>query len=414
MTESSSEIRDQRLSRPPEGSSPLTDPVSAQVFTAASDPVFRAVVGICGLRPWSPHAVPQAIAPAALLGSRRQLMTKYNLKDNQQAKVARRTLMLTVSGGRPGEIVLTARHGEEVERNDPRGNPGALSQLEINEHTVVRIEPRPGGRPFPHGTIASLELVTSRNANGDQDSIMVCDVEVSGAPFRDMVTINVSEDEKSLTVTALHPGDDPEVNDLAKMARAAARAYLGFDRLHEAVRVLVAVDMSASMAPALSDGSVGAALELIIGISQVIDSDRIPEVFLLTEQPEKLSGVGIKDVATNAVQEIQDQKKRRLGCGFRATSAELTSASNSLTYVITDAVPADVAALEAAHGASTAQHLLVLGDAEDRFTSLPMTLLPAPPADADAADHREGHYDNLSRLVESMLVTVPKSGSETE
>jgi hypothetical protein len=334
-------------------------------------------------------------------------VTNYILTNNDCVPFPRRTITVTVVGGQPGQITLSARCGQRVGKN-AGGNPGVMDLPKIAGHTVIRIEPRNGGL-FPDGTIVSLELRTSGAEGGEPDVAMVCDVEVSGLPFRDLVAIDAPGTGEALSVTALKAVKDPHVGPLAKKARAAARAHLGTDRIRDAVHVLVAVDMSVSMVAALEDGSIGAALEIIAGLSQVIDADRVPEVFLLAEKQDRLPTVEIKDVAESAVREIG---RRGLGCGFQSTPPELPVPPNSLTYVITDAVPADVTVMAGAHQTRTARHLLVVNGVEDRPTSLPMTLLSAPPPGADVAEHLLKHYGDLSRLVASMLAGVPKAGTE--
>jgi hypothetical protein len=333
------------------------------------------------------------------------MTTNHILTDNDAVRIARRPITMTVAGGRPGEVKLVARPGETSGART-RGNPAIMVLSAIDGRTEIRLEPRPG-ELFPDGTIVSLELCTAAGSGEEQDVVNVLDVEVSGLPFRDLVVIDIVDDRSdTLLVSALDVVDDPAVTPLAEMARAAARAHLRQDGIADPMRVLVAVDMTLSMAPAMRDGSLEAALDVLVGLSQVIDSDRVPEVFLFAEQIERLPPAEILDLASTTADEV---RRRGLGCGFRSTPAELRVDENTITFVLTDAAPADGAALRRAHEAGKLKHVVVICGAEETGTTVPTTQLPTGPSGKPIGDFLLDRYDQLAGFVASLLVSVERS-----
>jgi hypothetical protein len=324
--------------------------------------------------------------------------------------VDRRPVTVTVSGLPSAEVRITTRDTDSGGARVMYPRPAVMVLSQVSRRTVVRVMPGPGRSAFPERSVLTVRLTTEPTGDFAGDDVVVQAVEVSGLAFRDIVAVDV-EDERRLSVSAINAVVDVPLDELSAAARSAARARLGVDRTAEAVNVLVAVDMSASMGWAFERGAAAAAVQVVVGVSQVIGWGADLGVVLLVDRPTRLDPVAPRELSAATMATIN---QTGLGCGFRSTPFDLPVRAPSVTYVLSDAVPPDLAAARRAHRPGDARHLVLVADpdgpAPDRVDGLPITSLPVPRNGADTVEHLLGHHGELSRMVDSLLADVVSAG----
>lgn len=334
----------------------------------------------------------------------------YILDDNDRVTIHRRPLTVTVSGrdaaGAPlaeGTVLLAARLGDAPAPSALTPRPSMLKLPRLHGPTAVRVVPGQGRRVFPEGTILDLTLQTDRGRSGDEDVVVVQDVEVSGLVSRDLLVV-AEHDGARLSVTALKVVADKPLGRLSQQARAAARHRLGVERTAEPHDLLVGVDLSSSMAPRIADGSVTAVVDVIVGLSQVIGSGRRLDVALLGDRAVPVPDAPPAELAAATARAIAENGT---GCGFRAVPPGRPLGRETLAFVVTDAVPADVAALRATRRQGENRTLVILSDgrASRAADDVPTTVL-RPPHDVDATEHLLGAPHLLGELVDGMIAAA--------
>jgi hypothetical protein len=338
----------------------------------------------------------------------------YILDDDDRALIGRRLVTAAVTGRDTagallpeGAVLLAARLGDAPAPAAVATRPGVLVLRRVDDDDEVVLQVRPGaGIHFPEGTVLHLDLRTTRTADADEEVVVLRDVDVSGLGARDLVAV-AAHDADRLRVTARGTVPNPRLGPLAGLARAAARHRLGVERTAEAVDLTVAVDLSASMAPVIGDGSVAAVVDVVVGLAQVVGFGRSLGVRLLGERPvdvEPVAPTALAAVTTTAI------SRAGLGCGFRSVPDGVLDSPGSVTYVVTDGVPADVAALRAAHRRGERRHLVIVTPARlpPAAADLGATVVAPPPPGTDAAAHLVRAPRELADLVASLLAAVPR------
>lgn len=354
-------------------------------------------------------------------------MTKtYILRDRDQVSLAPRAVTVTVSasGASSSDIVLTpVADVLDPRTRSPRG--GQLILPTIIGRTTVQVTGAVEGARFGTGTGVTITLRLDQTAGSDEEHVVIRNADLGGRVVREVVELEVAEDGR-LTITALEVVTDPALDPLAEAARAAARAHLRCDRTPGAVSLRVAVDMSASMDVAVRDGSLAAAVDVVAGLSHVVGADkragtyRKLEVCLVTDRPVPLPGVPAKDLAKATLEQVGRTGR---GCGFSSTATG-PPAGGSVTYIITDAVPPDIAALRAAHRPDDVRHLVLVDPAlgsgfgstggSPPGSDVPMSVFPAVPPGTPAGEYLLRHPDVLATLVASLVAGFAQAAAGTE
>lgn len=331
-------------------------------------------------------------------------MRTYMLQGHDRVVIGRSALRLTISTQMPSDdVVLTARRGGGPDRSAIRPARGLMILPSVVDRTVVLVEPRAGLAMFPPGTVVSLTL-QSDPPGPDADTVLVHAVDVSGSTQRELALVEVAG--PGLAVSAVDAQADVDLPELAAAARSEARRWLGRDRVPDGagVDLVVGIDTSASMAPALADGSVGAALEILAGLWHVVGRDRRFEICLTGDRPCWLPETPVETLAATTTAEIM---QGGLGCGFRSAAPELerNHPRRAVTYVVTDGPPADAPALAAAQREQSVRHLFMLGArTTGNVPGLASTWLGPPLGGASAAAHLMQSRRELADVVSSLLV----------
>jgi hypothetical protein len=323
------------------------------------------------------------------------------LDGDGRTSIDRRAVTVHVSGLSTGEVRLVVLDGQREAFGVIRQRPGVTVLPRVDRALTLQVRPERRAE-FAAGSAVSVRVTTEPTADSAGDDVVVQAVDVSGLPRRDIVVIDV-EDGQRLSVTALHVVRDEPLGLLADAARATARAHLRETPV-DPVAVRVGVDLSASMAPALARRSVDAVLDVVAGLAPVLAPDTPVEAYLLDGgiRPLRAVAPGQLTATTRAALD-----RAGLGCGFRSAPPGPPPRGASLTFVVTDAVPADVGALRAAHRPGDERHLVLLADGGEpdppESCGLPITRLQQDFAGDDAVAWLAGDQVALSDLVGSLL-----------
>lgn len=342
-------------------------------------------------------------------------MPTYILDEAREVRLPRGavTVQLQATGVPAGQVHLQAiRDGQEVPAA-LRPAPGLLVLPDVPDGTVLRVVPVAPQRTFAPSAAVSLSLSTARSSDPDPSRAVVTLVDIAGLSERDLVALG--RDAEGLTVTRLggvsDHGDGAALSDLAQRARVAARELLGVDRVPaaSAVALTIAVDQSASMRPAVQDGSVRAVADVVVGLSRVVSPGRPVRARLLTSPPAGPDDVEPARLAETLAARAAETPVR---LGFRSADPALGTPAaepGTVTYVVTDAVPADLDDEPGADGADR-RHLVLLTaasawEARDVTPRLPVTVVPVPGSAGGAPPEWSfSGPGELHDLVRSLLV----------
>lgn len=322
------------------------------------------------------------------------------LEQGRSVTLPAQLLLVGVRGpsGPPPQLdaVLVGRGAGERIRRDIERHPGALV-LEVTEPITIRLRPSADSATFAPGSAFSVSIGGDAP---DADRVVLNSVDASGLRSRDLVTLTPVGDE--IEVLALTQTWEPELPPLATRARSAARVLFSDRDVEEGqVAVRVVVDGSASMRPSLHSGWLERVLELLMGASQLICSSRRVTAALCAQSWTDLG----QDLSGFAAPVAAAASARVPAIGFRSALIP-ESDQATLTFVLTDAVPADLSPDRA-----DALHLVLLAPpAQPLATSLPpgvaVTTIArdrTPRGSADRPATEELEPGRLAEVVASLL-----------
>lgn len=335
-------------------------------------------------------------------------MPTYVLDENKPARIrtgavrvqvhasaaARGLTLKAVSGGAPAEGAIS-----------PAADLLVLPRLS-GRTTVVVTAPR--GGMFANGSVLNITVSLDGVPTADPERAVLSNVDVSGLATRDLVSLELVDD--SILLTSNVGGGELPLSALAKVAQVATRAILGVDSVDAtaALNVVVAVDGSASMLRPTRDGDLEAMLEVLAGVSSVISPGRSLRGAVVTGDVQWVEPQHAGHLATEIA---QVQEERALGIGFRSAHPGLTGHTpdqNTITYVLTDSLPADIDALRAADEVEgEARHLVVFGDSESMAVhgdpGLTSTVVPPVPGEEGLGGRLEVDAAALKAVIISLL-----------
>ncbi|MFF0279907.1 hypothetical protein ACFYSW_06305 [Rhodococcus aetherivorans] len=217
--------------------------------------------------------------------------------------------------------------------------PGFLVLPRVTHEIVVAARPGGGAVVFPQGTVLQATIGVDSSRSADPDRAELTPLDVSGLHHVELATIAPAGER--LAVTARKTVVDVPLSDLGARARSAARGALGVDRLPEArrLRVEVDIDTTMSMLPLIEDGSVRAAVDVLTGITAVIGIREELQVNLIGRSSRSLPVVELRHVADQVQAQLDAAP---LGVGFRSAEIDRSSCTTpTLVFTVTDALPAD-------------------------------------------------------------------------
>lgn len=140
----------------------------------------------------------------------------------------------------------------------------------VDQPLVVRATPS-GGGTFASSTVISCTAEIEVRGDHDPERAVLAQVDLSGLTGRDL--IEVVPDGPRLRLTSMGVVTQTELPELAAAARDAAREVLGAERAPREQRtaLTILVDCSASMRPLMEEGSLASAVEVVVGVAQVMN-----------------------------------------------------------------------------------------------------------------------------------------------
>lgn len=265
-------------------------------------------------------------------------MPGYVLDGVGRLELPRRPLAVTVDAtGATVEVWAVGPDGAES-RQVIHPRPGLMILPRVDAEIVVVARPA-GQEEFPQGTILYATIGVDSDRDPDPERAELTPIDVSGLYSVELASVAPAGER--VAVTARKTAVDVVLGELAARARSAARGVLRVDRLPEArrLRIELDVDTTISMAPRIEDHSIRAVAEVVAGIAAVVGTGEAVQVNLVGRSVTTLADCELRDLG-DRVQTALDSVS--LGVGFRSAALDRTScADRTLVVSVTDAVPAD-------------------------------------------------------------------------
>jgi len=317
------------------------------------------------------------------------------------------TVSVRAEGTTAVRLVALSGGSELVGTVAPR--PDLLIIPAVADQVVVRLLPI-GATRFDESTVVHVSASVPGDDPGAEASRAVLDpVSLAGLDARDVLILDA--DAGLIRIRGVRVAAKLRLSALGMTARVATRELLGVESVDDisALDVRVAIDESASFRTRVLDRNLADVLDMFAGILAVIAPDRRVGGATVGEGVHPVTVAGLESLSETLVQALAD---RRPSSGFRSGHRDLRGFSpdgNAMTYVITDAVPADVADLERADRIpGEARHLVVLGEDSAWQVQVPptspSTLIPIVPGGPSLAERCLSDPALLPRLIRSVLV----------
>lgn len=275
-------------------------------------------------------------------------MPTYVLEGGSSATLPAKPLTIRVQGQRQAEVRIEARH-DGVPDPTAISRPGMLVLPRVAAPVEIRVVPT-SERTFGSGTVVALSAATELRGETDPERALMNGVDLSGLAQRELLRVEPMGAE--LKLTALGVVEDAPLPPLAARARDVARELLGMERVPSTVArpLEVIVDASASMRALALEGAVGAALELVAGVSRVTAADDPLTVAVATDRPTPVTADSLVELPRAVHEAVLDTP---LATGFRSRSSLQVVAHGSpnaagppdtqvARCVVSDGVPADL------------------------------------------------------------------------
>ncbi|OHV02261.1 hypothetical protein [Mycobacterium talmoniae] len=195
--------------------------------------------------------------PFYLLGSR-----------TPSVEIPNQPVSITISGSVSGAaLYVEASPGQNVVRVDAH----TVIVPAFTETVTVGVEPV-GAATFGHDNVVHLAIGPDSPGEVDPVQVGFDPVNVSGAGAIELALLRPRGPRVEVMVRAVA---DVPLSPLASMARTAARRATGNRRQSRGGALSIAVDTSASMRWAFGDGSVGAAVDVVVGVADVVGVQQV-------------------------------------------------------------------------------------------------------------------------------------------
>jgi hypothetical protein len=336
-------------------------------------------------------------------------MPTYMLEGAVQVSMTARpiTLSLRLEGATQTARLEAVREGLPLS-TVVRPRPDLLIVPQVDGVVTVRVVPT-GVPRFESQTIGHLSLRVDDPGSPDPDRGVLVPIDLTGLTGRDLIVLE--SDGAALLVRAARVLAPPaDLGVVGNAARAVTTEILGVQVVEDlvALNVVIVVDTSASMTRFERDGTVATVVDLLAGVGDVVSPGM--KTAIATVGREARIGRGVRPVELAAERETA-VAGRTAGTGLRSGADGLTGfapESNTVTYLVTDAVPADVDDLVAADSVpGEARHLVIVGTAAasalQPAVAVPTTLVHTPAEPIGLADQLLGDRAQLQRTVRSLL-----------
>jgi hypothetical protein len=178
---------------------------------------------------------------------------------NERVRIPYQALAVSITGSVGGAELDLRTGGQPVVR--PTAQLAVLPQITGD----VTIGVRPIGTPkFAPGTVIHLAIAHDDPAEVDPVQVLFDPVDVSGDST---VTFAVLRPQGSSIEVGASAVADVALSPLGSAARNSARQVIGRGQARSHGPVVVALDVSASMRSWFADGSVAAAIDIVVGVA---------------------------------------------------------------------------------------------------------------------------------------------------
>ena len=270
-------------------------------------------------------------------------MPTYVLEGGSSATLPAKPLTIRVQGQRQPEIRLEAVLDGEPDPN-VISRPGMLLLPRVTAPVEIRVLPA-RGRTFGSGTVITVSAALEDRSDPDPERAVMSGVDLSGLSRRAL--LRVEPVDTGLQLTALGMIADTPLPALAARARDLGRELLGMERVPDALLspLEVLVDASASLRGLALDGAVGAALEVVLGVSRVTAGEAPLSVAVGTDRTATVTADSAVDLPRAVHEAVLATPP---ATGFRSRGAlpreayEQHGTTGAARCVVTDGVPADL------------------------------------------------------------------------
>lgn len=349
-------------------------------------------------------------------------MPSYMLTADAVVRLSDRplTVRLQLQGG--VQARLDALVGGELLPSAVRPRPDLLIVPAVTARTVIRLTPV-GTDRFPGGTVANVSVGIDDARSADPERAVVPPLDLAGLDGRDLLVLEPG-DGAVLVHAVRSVSIGYPLDAVGESARIAAVEILGTQSVAamSAMNTVTAMDASASFRRFFEDGAPGEP-STAETIASVLDG----VAAVLT--PGERRGAAVVGAGARRIEVPPSEaspasltaavRATARSSGLRSGTRALTgfAAGNTMTYLVTDAVPADVTAFEAADDIDgEARHLVVIGARSawqlQRPPATPHTFVELDPSGRGLAAVLAGDAYLLRSLVRSLLVGCFAPGTD--
>ncbi|WP_430331816.1 hypothetical protein [Rhodococcus sp. ACT016] len=265
-------------------------------------------------------------------------MPGYVLDGAGRVELPRRPLAVTVDATSTAVDVWAFGPDGTESRHVLNPRPGLMILPRVDAETVVVARPTQQ-EEFPLGTILYVTIGVDSERDPDPERAELTPIDVSGLYSIELASVAPAGER--VAVTARKTAVDVALSEPAARARSAARGVLRVDRLPEArrLRVELDIDTTMSMLPRIEDRSIRAVADVVAGIATVVGVRDAVQVNLIGRSVTTLPTGELRDLG-DRVQAALDSAS--LGVGFRSAALDRSSETErTLVVSVSDAAPAD-------------------------------------------------------------------------
>jgi len=266
-------------------------------------------------------------------------MTDYVLRAGESLELPRSIMHVKASGA----AIVVEDPGVQRQRNNYIVVPSDIVGA------TVELAPPNGQNVFPADM--AVGMIVSVLADGEQHIVRLGQVNLAGLGAIAALSITTVGDQWRLSCLLEGvTGHEGIVGKAQAIARGMGVAW------PEGVAVTVGVDGSASISRAMSSGSLAAVIDVIVGVSNVIGSNRPPTVIYLGDKTVRFADQQTGLTPGEWVVAVRASGSPQLGVEFNPVETEAAKHDHHLAYLVTDCEPS------IASGANGAWHVIILGD----------------------------------------------------
>ncbi|WP_139279831.1 hypothetical protein [Rhodococcoides yunnanense] len=302
--------------------------------------------------------------------------------------------------GVAGAVSLDVRRGGTSDPTVITHGPGMLILPRVEHEMLLVAVPAQGNSTFPSGTTIHVSVAVDSAHEPDPDRAQLTPRDVSGLSYLELATIGPDGDRIAVVTRLEEP--EIELGPLASSARAAARSVLRVDQLSDSQQTMldIRVDTSASMLPAVADGSVRAIMEILAGVSTVISYDRNPEVTIVGNTSTNLPFGGPGDLGQTVHAHLQTAQP---GIGFGTGEQFGAVRPDTMVVLVTDSASDSVASTHEVADSRYATVVASSSRAALRVNAFAGAVVSPAPDGSDTGDYLVSQPAVVEEVVRSFL-----------